>query len=130
MSLQPEHLLTLTISGAMPTDVFGRGHVVVGAQHAHEDVGIPPKTNFPTRKFYGRCCRKLRFWAVALDYNHIIRFRQQLLHNRLGFPGTFFFPYPVNRYMILLPFLLNHCLFGALHTKKLVFDQFPHQRAA
>jgi hypothetical protein len=24
----------------MPTDVFGRGHVVVGDQHAHEDVGM------------------------------------------------------------------------------------------
>jgi len=28
--------------GAMPTDVFGRGHVVVGDRHAHEDVGMAP----------------------------------------------------------------------------------------
>ena len=26
----------------MPTDVFGRGHEVVGGQHAHEDVGMAP----------------------------------------------------------------------------------------
>jgi len=28
--------------GGMPTDVFGRGHVVVIDQHAHEDVGMAP----------------------------------------------------------------------------------------
>ena len=28
--------------GAMPTDVFGRGHVPVGYQHAREDVGMAP----------------------------------------------------------------------------------------
>jgi len=26
----------------MPTDVFGRGHVFIGDQHAHEDVGMAP----------------------------------------------------------------------------------------
>jgi hypothetical protein len=28
----------------MPTDVFGRGQVCVGYQHAHEDVGMAPGT--------------------------------------------------------------------------------------
>jgi hypothetical protein len=30
------------VSGAMPTDVFGRGHVIVGYQHGHEDVAMAP----------------------------------------------------------------------------------------
>jgi hypothetical protein len=31
----------------MPTDVFGRGHVVVSAQHVHEDVGMAPVFSQP-----------------------------------------------------------------------------------
>ncbi len=31
------------MQGAMPTDVFGRGHVTDGDRHAHEDVGMAPR---------------------------------------------------------------------------------------
>ena len=30
----------------MPTDVFGRGHVIEGDRHAHEDVGMAPDMGF------------------------------------------------------------------------------------
>jgi len=32
--------------GAMPTDVFGRGHVPVGYQYAREDVSMAPAICF------------------------------------------------------------------------------------
>ena len=33
----------------MPTDVFGRGHVVISNRHAHEDVGMAPGARHSTR---------------------------------------------------------------------------------
>jgi thiamin-phosphate kinase len=36
-----------TKPGAMPTDVFGRGHADVGDPHAHASVGMAPKSDLP-----------------------------------------------------------------------------------